>query len=175
MMSSENSVVQLEVLFKDLFFPSENTLLLSGADEPFYQAWSGSRAAVIYSRENYFSSALHEVAHWSIAGKDRRQKDDFGYWYEPDGRNEIQQAEFEMVEIKPQAIEWLFSLACNHTFNCSADNLNSTEGCSNEFKQKVYLQAKSYLNSGLPTRAQLFFERLLSHFRGGKRVNLTHV
>ncbi len=34
---------------------------------------------------------------------------DLGYWYAPDGRIEEQQALFEQVEIKPQAIEWLFA------------------------------------------------------------------
>ncbi len=174
-MSSENPVSQLEVLFKDLFYSSENTILRSGANEPFYQSWVGEQPAVIYSRENFFSSALHEIAHWSIAGQQRRQLDDFGYWYEPDGRNSHQQAEFERVEIKPQALEWLFSLACNHPFNFSADNLNATEGCSTEFKQQVYQQAKYYLNNGLPARAQLFFDSLNCFFRDGQKVNLPNV
>ncbi len=174
-MSLELSVTRLESLFNRLFSSSENTLLRSGAHEPFYRASINQQPAIIYSREDFFSSALHEIAHWCIAGKERRQLDDFGYWYEPDGRNAQQQAEFERVEVKPQAIEWLFSLACNHVFNFSADNLNATESCSEEFKNKVRQQAEDYLENGLPPRAQLFFNLLNSQFREGKKVSLPNV
>lgn len=54
-----------------------------------------------------FNSALHEISHWTIAGKERRLLADLGYWYAPDGRTREQQALFEQVEVKPQAIEWL--------------------------------------------------------------------
>ena len=35
-----------------------------------------------------FNSALHEISHWTIAGKERRLLADLGYWYAPDGRTE---------------------------------------------------------------------------------------
>ena len=41
-----------------------------------------------------------------------------------DGRDEEQQKAFEQVEVKPQAIEWAFSIACDFKFNFSLDNLN---------------------------------------------------
>lgn len=56
-----------------------------------------------------FNSALHEISHWTIAGAKRRLLPDLGYWYAPDGRTKEQQDLFEQVEIKPQAIEWLFA------------------------------------------------------------------
>jgi elongation factor P hydroxylase len=174
-MATIHCIVQLKSIFEEVFLESENTVLQAGASEPFYQASSENKPAIIFSREDFFSSALHEIAHWCIAGKERRQQDDFGYWYEPDGRNQQQQREFEKVEVKPQAIEWLFSLACSHSFNFSADNLDSSQGCSTEFKRKVYLQALDYLNNGLPARAQLFFDSLNSNYRQGKKVELTYV
>ncbi len=53
----------------------------------------------------FYASALHEIAHWCIAGENRCQQVDYGYWYEPNGRSEERQFEFEKVEVKPQALE----------------------------------------------------------------------
>lgn len=155
---------ELVQLFNRLFQDKENTILLMGAKEPFYRASTKGEHAQINAREDYFSSALHEISHWSIAGKKRRKLDDFGYWYFPDGRNKIQQRAFEEVEVKPQAIEWLLSLACGHDFHFSADNLAIDSGSSNDFKNAVKEQAKYYLNNGLPDRAQLMFEHLLAKY-----------
>lgn len=162
-------------IFDRLFNQSENTRLQIGADEPFYQAACDDQKAIIFAREDYFSSALHEIAHWAIAGEQRRKKDDFGYWYQPEGRTAEQQQQFEQVEIRPQAIEWILSLACNHTFHFSADNLTQEIDASDSFKESVYQQAKGYLDESLPVRAQLLFDQLNLHFRGGKQVHLSYV
>ena len=71
------SIIQL---FDNLFLNTENTQLLGGADEPFYIP-SSSEAVPhkLIFRENFVSSALHEIAHWCIAGKMRRLQQDFGY------------------------------------------------------------------------------------------------
>ncbi len=76
----------------------------------------------------FFNSALHEISHWSIAGDKRRLLPDLGYWYAPDGRTAEQQALFEQVEIKPQAIEWLFATAFGRKFRVSLDNLTGEGG-----------------------------------------------
>lgn len=89
------------------------TCLQPGAEEPFYQAPAEGKPAIIYSTYDYFASALHECAHWCIAGEKRRQLDDYGYWYAADGRTAQQQQEFFQVEQKPQALEWAFALAAN--------------------------------------------------------------
>ena len=102
------------------------------------------------SVEDYLSSAFHEIAHWCIAGDQRRQLVDFGYWYQPDGRTTAQQAQFEQVEIKPQAVEWHLSVAAGHRFNLSADNLNGECGASEQFAKAVASQARDYKNAGLP-------------------------
>ncbi len=67
-----------------------------------------------------FSPVLHEISHWCIAGEARRR---LRYWYCPDGRDEKTQCEFEVVEIKPQALDWLFCVAVGIPFNVSCDNL----------------------------------------------------
>ncbi len=42
------------------------------------------------------------------SGPERRLLEDFGYWYEPDGRTEAVQAEFEKVW-NPPASEWIIA------------------------------------------------------------------
>ena len=155
----------LVAIFNRLFESSENTLLETGADEPFYKASITDKYAKIVSREDYLSSALHEVAHWIIAGKERRLKDDFGYWYEPEGRTKEQQALFEQVEIKPQAIEWILSLACKQLFSFSADNLSQNLEASESFKQAVNQQAQKYIKEGLPKKGERLLKDLIIEFR----------
>ncbi len=160
-------------VFDRLFFDTFNTRLLFGASEPFYQAPTTTECAKVFSREDFLSSALHETAHWTIAGDDRRQIDDFGYWYEPDGRGEEQQALFERVEVKPQAIEWALSIACKHRFHLSADNLGSHAHPSPSFKNAVTRQLVQYWEHGLPRRAQRLFDNLVEVFHNGVRPQLT--
>jgi elongation factor P hydroxylase len=155
------------LIFNKLFELSENTILVTGAKEPLYlPATKEGGVSQVVSREDYFSSALHEISHWCIAGTQRRTLVDFGYWYEPDGRSEKQQRAFEDVEVKPQALEWIFTTACNLPFSLSVDNVNQPElVASPEFKRKVAEQACLYLNDSLPARANLFSQALLDFFR----------
>ncbi len=62
-----------------------------------------TRHITVSSSRTVFASALHEISHWCIAGKARRELVDFGYWYCPDGRDAMTQSQFEDVEVKPQA------------------------------------------------------------------------
>ena len=162
----------LEQLFNQLFRETENTILRSGAEEPLYMPSEDSAGVnIIHSTRDYFSSALHEISHWCIAGEARRKLLDFGYWYEPDGRSKEQQGLFEQVEVKPQALEWLFTEACGQGFRLSVDNVNQPEmQASNEFRKAVYTQTLCYLNQGLPKRAALFLNALLRHFQPDKPV-----
>lgn len=176
MLEENNKLLLLVKTFNALFEKSENTILKIGAEEPFYQSSRNSQPAIIFSRENYLSSALHEIAHWCLAGIERRKQDDFGYWYKPEGRSEKEQIEFEQVEIKPQAIEWALSLCCDHQFFYSADNLAQSIEASDEFKQSVHAQLTHYLDEdALPSRAQVLFKRLNHIFRNDQPVELPSV
>ena len=175
MLDSEDKLVRLIGIFNDSFLESENTILQRGAKEPFYQAAKDKRPAIIYFTEDYFSSALHEISHWCIAGKRRRAMDDFGYWYRADGRSQEEQVEFEQVEMKPQSIEWLFSLACEHRFHFSVDNLTQGIDASEEFKNKVLNQLMRYIDNitlNLPPRAAFLYKALTLSFRNGLPVDL---
>lgn len=106
---------------------------------------------------------LVELPHWLIAGEERRKLEDFGYWYIPDGRTAEQQKVFEQVEVKPQAIEWILSMAAGYRFYMSADNLNGEATDASDFKQAVYKQVAVYSQIGLPERAETL-RKALSHF-----------
>jgi len=162
-------------LFEQTFFQNFNTRLIKGEGEPIYLPMSEQcNYHQIVFAHGYFSSALHEIAHWCLAGEARRQLEDFGYWYLPDGRNEEQQKAFEQVEIKPQAIEWAFCIAANKKFNVSADNLNGAEADTVGFKLKVHQQVAQYLAHGFPDRAQQFIEALAKHYHVSLPFTIEH-
>ncbi|QOL25287.1 elongation factor P hydroxylase [Thalassotalea sp. LPB0316] len=163
-------------LFDQTFYPSFNTRLVKGGNEPIYlPATKDCDYHQVVFAHGYFASGLHEIAHWCIAGEARRQLVDFGYWYEPDGRNHQQQALFESVEIKPQALEWAFCVAANKPFNVSVDNLNGDfEPDANSFKLKVFEQVKQYLSNGFPKRGQLFIEALANFYQVKLPLNPNH-
>lgn len=164
--------------FVELFnqeFSDCNTRLQTGADEPFYQAPVGNKPATIFSSHDYFSSALHECAHWCIAGEKRRQMDDYGYWYAADGRTPEQQQEFFKVEQKPQALEWAFALASNLPFRLSLDNLNNPSGDAKAFREQVFSALKDYFELGFPPRATRMIQTLCRYYRQGHPIQLPDI
>ncbi|MFD2166247.1 elongation factor P hydroxylase [Thalassotalea euphylliae] len=152
-------------IFDSTFYQAYNTRLIKGDDEPIYlpadQTCDFHR---IVFAHGFYASALHEIAHWCIAGPERRLLEDFGYWYVPDGRNDEQQKAFEQVEVKPQAVEWALCAAANKRFNISADNLDGAEPDIEGFKAKVFEQVKSYLHNGFPARAQMLMASLVKFY-----------
>lgn len=156
----------LMTLFNQQFALSENTRLVLGGKEPIYlPADQNCHYHRIIFAHGFFSSALHECAHWCIAGKERRLREDYGYWYAADGRDRVQQLAFEQVEIKPQAIEWILSKACKKRFRVSIDNLSGEPTDSNNFKRLVHRQVIVYCEQGLPPRAALL-QRCLAAYYG---------
>lgn len=164
---------RLEEVFARCFSRHWRTRLVGGVDEPSYQPATDRHALhMLYYRSDYFASALHETAHWCIAGEHRRQLPDFGYWYAPDGRDQQQQLAFEAVEARPQALEWLFSLACGYRFRISVDNLGAPGGApdTGPFRQQVLTAARQWQRVGLPQRADLFFQSLAREFGTGLQL-----
>ncbi len=153
---------RLEAIFHACFRREFSTTIEGGGDEPLYIASDApeSKPHRIVYREDYFASALHEIAHWCLAGAARRALDDYGYWYHPDGRSFDQQQAFEQVEARPQALEWILSEACGHTFHLSADNLDGNTGPSERFAEAVARAKRAFESQGLPPRAARFAEAL---------------
>lgn len=168
----EPNVYQFAEQFNQCFL-IKKTQLLPGSEEPFYKASSGNKLATIYSNQDFFSSALHEIAHWCIAGESRRTQDDYGYWYAPDGRNNEQQKAFYQVEIKPQALEWAFHLAANWEFKHSLDNLDSNlcEVQAEDFKQAVHDQLNCYFDHEFPESAKQVIQLLCRLYRNGQPIS----
>ena len=156
----------LEQVFASCFQKRNNTRLLGGFDEPLYQpAQNCGDTNIICYREDFFASALHEVAHWCIAGDDRRKLLDFGYWYTPDGQTQQQQTAFEDVEYQPQALEWFFAKACAYRFRVSTDNLSGARPLGDKcFEQRVLAQAQQWRTKGIPADGAMFFEALCREF-----------
>lgn len=150
-----------------------HTTLSGGSDEPLYSPRTSTALARISFRHDYVSSALHEVAHWCLAGAERRAMQDYGYWYEPDGRCALQQQRFVGVEARPQALEWLFSLACGVHFRLSVDNLDAPHDGAGEsaLANAVAEQARALRATGLPPRAARFFEALRGEFNPSIRLD----
>lgn len=146
------------------WFAHRHTILVKGEHEPEYFAATDNEPAKIVFAHGFFASCLHEISHWCIAGKQRRGLNDFGYWYAPDGRDQYQQQQFEQVEIKPQAIECLLTLACNKPFNVSKDNLFADFDTSQStFETDVASQAVKFWQTGdkLSTDAKALLNQLL--------------
>ena len=153
----------LIALFNHLFM-SKQVILVRGIGEPEYFPAKDNQPARIEFAHGFFSSALHEISHFCVAGPQRRQLPDFGYWYAADGRSAAQQQAFERVEIKPQALECLFTLACRRPFQVSQDNLFADfDTSTSTFAQDVYKQAQAYLvkPDTLPPDAKTLLHALL--------------
>ena len=156
----------LITLFNHCFADEFNTRLVKGDDEPIYLPADETRPYhALFFAHGFFSSALHECAHWLIAGAERRTLVDFGYWYVPDGRNGEQQRLFQQVEVKPQAMEWILSVASGHPFRLSIDNLQGSEVNTQAFKEAVYQQVVYYCAHGLRPRAQRFHRALTQFYQ----------
>lgn len=146
----------IEHCFDGLFLAAAHTTLRGGAAEPVYLPAQGTQPAQILYREDYLASALHEVAHWCVAGAARRQLQDYGYWYAEAGRDAQAQNAFEQVEVRPQAIEGLFARALGVPFRVSLDNPGRPDCDPERFAAAVHAQMMHLERSGLPPRAARF-------------------
>ena len=171
-LQTEVQQVDWLILHFNHWFSHLNVTLVRGDFEPEYFPATETEAARIQFAHGFFNSALHEISHWSIAGEQRRLLPDLGYWYAPDGRTAEQQALFEQVEIKPQAIEWLFSKAFGRKFRVSLDNLTRDGGDGATFKDHVYAQLQQYFTgeAKLPRDAAHFIDCICTYTRSGKTL-----
>ena len=170
--SSEAEQVDWLILHFNHWFSHLNVTLVRGDFEPEYFPATEDTPARIQFAHGFFNSALHEISHWTIAGDERRLLPDLGYWYAPDGRTQEQQALFEQVEIKPQAIEWMFAKAFGRKFRVSLDNLTGEGGNGSSFKDNVYAQVQRYFSgeAKLPRDAKRFIDCICACTRNGKSL-----
>ncbi|BDF93746.1 MULTISPECIES: elongation factor P hydroxylase [Pseudoalteromonas] len=156
-----HQIADLTSIFEHTFYQSHNTRLVKGEHEPIYiPANANTSFHQIVFAHGFYASALHEIAHWLVAGEKRRLVEDYGYWYCPDGRDKAQQAEFEAVEVKPQAIEWALSVAAGFDFNVSVDNLNGEQTCRFDFQKRVHQQLQQLIKTGFNSRTTALLKAL---------------
>lgn len=159
-------ISDLTQIFDGLFSEAYNTRLIKGEHEPIYLPENADTPynQVVFAH-GFYASALHEIAHWLVAGERRRELEDYGYWYCPDGRSAEQQYEFEKVEIKPQAIEWALSAAAGFDFNVSVDNLNGEQTCRFSFQKRVQAQVFELLEKGFNIRTEQLLKALSDFYK----------
>jgi elongation factor P hydroxylase len=172
--SLQTEVQQVDwlILHFNHWFSHLNVSLVKGDFEPEYFPATEDAPARIQFAHGFFNSALHEISHWTIAGDKRRLLPDLGYWYAPDGRSAEQQALFEQVEVKPQAIEWMFAQAFGRKFRVSLDNLTGDGGDGSTFKDNVFAQVQRYFSgeAKLPRDAAHFIACICACTRSGKTL-----
>lgn len=187
---AKHSSCDLEQIFNQCFLGDYATVLTGGWPEPFYlpSGWSldslekddririessgidTNNLSLLCYRSNFFASALHEVAHWCIAGESRRKQCDFGYWYVPECRDANQQNEFLSVEVRPQALELLFAIVCDYPFRVSFDNPVLDDGSPgiveirSGFTGKVIDAALEFIEGAIPSRANRFMSALGDYY-----------
>tara|TARA_A100001037_G_C15007793_1_gene570212 strand:- start:539 stop:1021 length:483 start_codon:yes stop_codon:yes gene_type:complete len=132
--------------FNEMIGLKYDVKLVGGGDEPRYlPSAEGSISKIIYT-QNYIRSALHELAHWALAGQARRALDDYGYWYESPPRPRAQQEKFFSAELRVQALEKIYCDILGVRFSVSSDNVGTD--CS-EFSNRVANLAYVWSRNGL--------------------------
>ena len=159
--------VDIERAFALCFAQEYRTRLCGGAAEPFYTGFGDDDSATLHYREDFPASALHETAHWCIAGTARRQLPDFGYAYTPPPRTPSEQSAFFRLERRVQALESIFADAAVIPFRISVDNLALSAYDHSQFLSSVRAEKES-VTSWLATaggRRALCFKKQLESAR----------
>lgn len=138
-------------LIRTLRFALPELQIEGGHTEPFYRAPRDGFPGCLQFRSDYPRSLLHELAHYCLAGDQRRAMDDFGYWYAPEGRSEAEQAAFEAAEVRPQALEWLFCDCLGLPFSPSRDDFSGRPD-HGVFVAQIQA-AKEHLKASMPPTA----------------------
>ncbi len=165
-MTNNPDVTSLAELFDELFYERWNTRLEPSDSDPIYLPVSDDCPynRILYYKD-FFSSALHEISHWCIAGSDRRTQVDFGYWYNPQRTTAEEQELFERFEAKVQGLEWVFSSAAGKEFFVSCDCFDQSLLDLNRFRKSVTMEALRIVDSSsLPLRTEIFIKALQKRF-----------
>ena len=147
------SDAQIAGCFNARFGRCYQVRLIGGAQEPLYLPAAGADRATIRYTRDYARSALHELAHWCLAGVRRRGLVDYGYWYQPPARSPDQQRAFAEAEVAVQALESLFAEASGLPFRVSVDDFTNDADAESAFTGAVAERVECFRSSGLPSRA----------------------
>ena len=148
----------------NLVFVDHKVVMNGGHAEPLYIP--SVRIAEIQYRQDYTASALHEAAHWCIAGQGRRRLKDYGYFYSPPPRTQVDSVRFEAAEVEAQSMELLFSEAAGLLFQPSTDAVDAPTNGLDKFGHRILIRARERRRLGLPERAEKFMTALLNERKG---------
>ncbi|MEM7080435.1 MAG: elongation factor P hydroxylase [Pseudomonadota bacterium] len=143
---------QICTVFDRCFAETEHTILRGGADEPLYRPPAGAAPGCLLFRGDYAASALHEAAHWCLAGVARRQQEDFGYPYLPPPRSACARSAFFRYERRPQALESLFADAAGVPFRVSVDDFVHAD----QEGYQLFLETQAFAARVHASRAQMY-------------------
>jgi elongation factor P hydroxylase len=153
----------IAAVFNATFAARFATVMLGGAQEPLYLPVMNGAPARIFYRSDFAASALHEAAHWCIAGPLRRRHVDYGYGYVPPPRPAAARRAFFGAERDAQALECVFAESAGLPFRISADDFAATTQERNVFAAAVARRCAELRSSGMPARARLFSAALVQH------------
>lgn len=160
----EGNAARIRDVFNALFGASHRTVMEGGGTEPLYfPVRAGQLARIVFTRD-YAASALHEAAHWCVAGAARRRRVDYGYPYRPPPRDAPETIEFCNRELRCQALERVFSEAAGLRFRVSLDDLTTHPERVAVFDRAVRCKALQLRRRGLPARAACLREALCNAF-----------
>ena len=146
--------------FEQCFAAQLPVRCVGGASEPFYRPGAAGRPAVLRYRADYAASALHEIAHWCVAGARRRALADFGYAYLAPPRSSAEQQQFLRWELTPQALESLFAEAAGAVFRPSFDDIEDRHIDLRPGFLDALMRRRSALAHAMPPRAERFVRAL---------------
>jgi elongation factor P hydroxylase len=149
---NEMAAARIAAVFNRQFADSYRTVMVGGSVEPLYLPVRGSEPALVAYTRDYPASALHEAAHWCLAGPSRRQRRDYGYWYVPGPRNAEQRRAFFAAELDVQALEAEFARVAGVKFVVSADDFDAPVRELEAFVRSV-CERSAVLRRQLPRRA----------------------
>jgi elongation factor P hydroxylase len=155
--------IRIAETFNGAFLVSHHTTMRGGAAEPLYEPAVGPEPAQIVFTHDYPASALHEAAHWCLAGALRRTQRDYGYWYVPGPRDPVQREAFFRAEADVQAVEAIFAQACGVRFVVSADDFDASPAELASF-ETIVAKRLAIRRTELPPRARRFCESLTAAF-----------
>lgn len=141
------------------------TELIETSGDPLYLPQGDcGKPSRIYFANGFVQSAFHEIAHWCIAGPGRRKLEDYGYWYDPDGRSVERQQEFQKFEAKNQGLEWHMYSTVDLPFHVSFDNLSQGICDQSSFARSIRTNALIFHHLGMPPRARTFIRDVCEYF-----------
>ena len=147
-------------------FADDAVQLIGGAEEPSFRPGHRREPARLLFVGDFARSALHEIAHWSLASRSERRMTDYGCRYVPPPRCLARQLQFCIRELEVQALEAVLCRSCAVPFEVSMDDPGngSADMLRADFASRV-ARAADRLVHDLPPAAERFIHMVCRRYR----------